>query len=304
MARSTREATSAPSGAGLVMWCASEPIAHPASSATGVAARARAAWSRSSTRKPDPSPRLVPRRLMSKGRHGSGSIAPSALKPLSVSRHSPSLPPASTASTSPVSSHEAATTIALAPLEQALARVRMRANGPRRSPRRSPVAVSGCEIIAARASRHWGSACRRASSSSVSNIPPVVPPTTSPTRLERTSSFAERSASSAAMAAITLVRDQPGPGARTPSTSAASATLCPSVEKSRTGRMARSPRTSGPHVASTPAPSGVTSPSPVTHSRILRRSGPARRGPRSRARSRRSRAPRRPPGCARRTSPR
>ena len=36
------DATTAPSGAGFVMWCASDPSAHPASSATGVAPRARA----------------------------------------------------------------------------------------------------------------------------------------------------------------------------------------------------------------------------------------------------------------------
>ena len=166
------------------MWCASAPMAHPASSATVVAPR-RLAWTllaRSSTANPALRPRFSPFLCPSNGRHGSGSVAASALKPLTVRRQRPSLPPATTASTTPDRSHIAATANAFAPLEHALQSVRTRENGPSASPRRSPVAVNGCEIISTSDSVRCGLAWRSARSDSVSNIPPVVPPMTSPTR--------------------------------------------------------------------------------------------------------------------------
>ena len=96
---------------------------------------------------------------------------------------------------------------ALAPLEHALDSVRTREKGPRRSSSRSPVAVSGWESMSTRTSRHPGSPCSLARRRSVSNMPLVVPPTTSPTRALPTSRPAMLIDSAAADSAMTLVRD-------------------------------------------------------------------------------------------------
>ena len=123
-------AIAVPVGSGFVMWKASAPDAQAASSARAVTPRFTARARGSRTTNPAPSPRLVPFLRRSKGRHGSASSAPSELNPPTVSRQRLSHPPARTASTSPVASHAAATTRALAPLEQALEIVRARAKGP------------------------------------------------------------------------------------------------------------------------------------------------------------------------------
>ena len=196
------------------MWWASAARDHPASSARGVLFRGMRS-ARETTRKPAPSPRFRPRRRASNGRHGSGSSAPSAWKPVNVSRQSPSVPPATTASTSPERSHDAATISALAPPEHALEIIRTRTNGPSASFRRSVVAQSGCDASPARslwlrrgaAAGSAESAESDASISSFSNIPPVVPLTTSPTRAALTSSPADSIASRAATYAICAVRD-------------------------------------------------------------------------------------------------
>ena len=62
----------------------------------------------------------------------SRAIAPRALKPVKVSRHKPSAPPANTRALRPDRIHSAAVTIALAPPEQALHTVRARRKGPGR----------------------------------------------------------------------------------------------------------------------------------------------------------------------------
>ncbi len=88
-------ATTAPSGAGCVMWCASDPTAQPASSATGDAPRERAVSARSSTRKPDPSPEVRappppvegPARLRVERRDRVEAAERQATEPVAPSRH-------------------------------------------------------------------------------------------------------------------------------------------------------------------------------------------------------------------------
>jgi hypothetical protein len=182
-------------------------MAHPASSARGTAPRLLAEDARSRTTKPAPSPRFSPFLLASKGRHRSGSVADSALKPLSVRRQMASVPPATTASTSPDKSHRAPMARALAPLEHALQTERLLTNGPRASERRSPVDVRGCITISTSDPAVFMSTCSRASDGSVSYIPPTVPPTTRPRRSPR-SRPACVIASRAALHASRVVRDQ------------------------------------------------------------------------------------------------
>ena len=262
----------APVASGFVMWCASERAPQPRSVHTTLSRAASALRSRTSI--PAPSPSVSPRRRASKGRAPFGSSAPSALKPLTITRQSESAAPQSTASTTPSSSHVAATASALAPLEHALESERARANGPSSFTRRSVGALNGWLNILDSAASRRGSAGppRRASVDrsvaridSVSNIPAVVPPSTRPTRRERTSSFASAMASRAASSASSLVRDTDGSdGIARSTTSATTLDRTSPGSKRDSSRRPRSPRAIRSNVVRAVPPSAVTAPTPVT----------------------------------------
>ena len=136
-----------------------------------------------------------------------GAIAPRALKPVNVQPDTNLGPAAKTRVLRPDRIHSAAVTIALAPPEQALHTVRARRKGPRALCIRSDVALSGWLSISAKGSRRLGSSNISARRRSVSNIPPVVPPSTTSTGVRAGSTPDWARASLAAMNAMASVRD-------------------------------------------------------------------------------------------------
>ena len=110
------------------------------------AARCLAPPSRSSSAKPAASPRLMPRRATSNGRHGSGETSSSELKPNSTLPHSVSTPPTTAASASPARISRSACANTLALEEHAVATVTQTPVRPSACWTKSPSECGVCMI--------------------------------------------------------------------------------------------------------------------------------------------------------------
>ncbi len=134
-------ATPAPVGSGEVAWCASHERPYPARIAR--ASPAPGAPPRSSTRKPAPSPSVVPEGWL-KGAQGVAESSPSAWNPAKISGVRVSVPPATTRSARPSSSRSRPRPSALADDEHAVETV---TRGPR-----APIAEATCSAMRCRPS--------------------------------------------------------------------------------------------------------------------------------------------------------
>ena len=215
----------------------------------------------------------MPRRSRSKGRHGSGSSSLSALKPMKQMRVSASTPPTSATSTTPSRIRSAPSAMdggaGCARHHQRLARaleaeaeghrvgVRARQDGAKGAPRRARAARSGphpsttpplrtCRRPPPRRGRLPGAdRGRRAPRRPAPRPPPRA-------RAGRPSSGAATPRA---------------PSSTSAGTSAATRERSPSVSMAVTGRMAQAPADRPVHRLLTPAPYGLTAPSPLTTTR-------------------------------------
>ena len=225
-----------------------------------------------------------------------GRCAPSALKPLSVSRHRPSLPPATTASTSPAQEprrrDDERVGAARARAATACGRAR---TGPRRSSRRSPVAVSGCESISPSVLAAFGLGVQPREELLGLEHPAGRAADDEP---HAPASHVEPRSAHRLLRRRRRHRARPRPagaaGTSTPSHLAGDRRRAGRSRRSSVmARIARSPRTSRVQVASTPTPerrheAEAGHPQPDPRAAALTRSAPSRRGRRASARSGRS----------------
>ena len=261
-----------PSGWGAVTWKASVVMPCPASSAYTRAPRACARSAASSTTNAAPSPIDIPRRSRSNGRHGSGSSSLSALKPMKHRRVIASTPPASATSTTPSAISSAASASATAPEEQAVTTLW---RGPPRPSRCASVPACEPGSIERSAAAQLGtrSPCARAQyHASASSMPPPTAPTISAASRRSTRPRpASSSASPAAPSARPSARERRGEAPGDSGTAAAMRQRKAAASKRVSGRMAQAPAARPAQYGLTPTPNGLTAPSPVTTTGLMRR---------------------------------
>ena len=214
----------------------------------------------------------MPRRSRSKGRHGSGASSLSALKPMKQMRVSASTPPTSATSTTPSRIRSAPSAMEAAPDAHAITSV---SRGPS-SPNRKATASACARGRTERRARRPGAGRPLRDLTPVPRLGLVHAAAHRPDEAGRpapirpssaASAIASAAAASASRSALERRRDALRPSSTSAGTSAATRERNPSVSMAVTGRMAQAPADRPVHRLLTPAPYGLTTPSPLTTTR-------------------------------------